>query len=90
MSLYVAAYDISSSDRRDKVSRILLRQGSRIQESVFELWLEPDELEALRVHLAAVLDPRDAFDLYPIDERGTRQRFRWQRPPDPGGTVIHA
>ena len=45
MSLYVATYDISDDRRRTQVSRVLLQYGTRLQRSVFEVWLEPAELD---------------------------------------------
>jgi CRISPR-associated protein Cas2 len=79
MSRYVAVYDISDGNRRERVSRILLSFGYRVQLSVFEIWLEPDEVRELRRDVGPHLDDDDRFDLFPIDERGTRQTISWQR-----------
>lgn len=87
MSLYIAAYDISLPRTRLQVARVLGRYGERVQESVFEMSLDPDEVDELRIQLASLLDTRDFFDLYPIDDRGTRQHHRWQRDVDRGECI---
>jgi len=88
MSLYLAAYDISHPSQRAKVARELLEFGRRIQRSVFEVELEPEELPALQRRVGALLGKRDAFDLVPIDQRAARARLSWQRPPQGGAPVV--
>lgn len=88
MSLYVAAYDVSEDARRRRVARVLLSFGVRVQRSVFEVWLEPHEVPELRRRVGAVLARSDEFDLFPIDERGSRTRVSWQRPPASWAPVI--
>jgi len=88
MSLYVAAYDISIASRRESVARVLLGYGRRIQRSVFEIWLEPEDIDDLCLDLGARLDPKDEFALYPIDERPGRRRLQWQSSPAPWSPVI--
>lgn len=82
MSLYVAAYDISETWRRNRVGRVLMDFGRRVQWSVFLLQLDPDELPELRRRVGSLLSIEDHFDLVPIDDRGSRHRWSWQRPPD--------
>ena len=82
MSLYIAAYDISGNGRRTRVARVLKRYGTRIQLSVFELYLEPDDLVEMRREIGPLLAHDDEFVIVPIDDRPNRQRMRWQRPPD--------
>jgi CRISPR-associated protein Cas2 len=90
MSLYVAAYDISHNGRRASVARVLLGYGERVQKSVFEVWLEPEEVSDLRREVGVYLSPQDLFDLFPIDERGSRKRVSWQREPTVHEPVILA
>lgn len=90
MSLYVAAYDIGHNGRRASVARVLLGYGERVQKSVFEVWLEPEELGDLRREVGVYLDQQDRFDLFPIDERGSRKRVSWQREPSLRDPVILA
>lgn len=79
MSLYIAAYDISDDYRRDRVARVLLRFGHRLQRSVYEVWLEMDERKILCREVGPLLDREDTFELFPLDERGSRGRITWQR-----------
>ena len=88
MSLYIAAYDVENSRQRARVARVLRRYGERIQRSVFEVWLEPDELPELKREIGPLLAKTDAFDLYPVDLRPSRPRLRWQRPPSAYETVV--
>ena len=82
MSFYIAAYDISSTGRRNQVARALGHHGRRIQRSVFEIWLEPEELPELRRRIGPLLARTDSFDLIPVDLRRPECRLRWQRPPN--------
>jgi len=88
VSLYLAAYDISHTGHRSRVARVLRRHGRRIQRSVFELWLEPEDLPELRMKIGPLLARTDSFDLVPVDLRRPEQRFRWQRPLDNGQPVL--
>jgi CRISPR-associated endonuclease Cas2 len=87
MSQYVAAYDISHPGHRESVAEILLGYGRRVQRSVFEIWVEPEELPRLKREVGAYLAKADAFDLFPIDRRDPRRRIRWQVPP-PGRDAV--
>ncbi|MEM9944113.1 MAG: CRISPR-associated endonuclease Cas2 [Planctomycetota bacterium] len=88
MSLYVASYDISDDLGRERVARVLLSFGHRVQRSVFQLVLEPDEIEELQFRVAVHLSRDDEFVLYPVDERGTRTILSWQRPVDELPAVV--
>lgn len=88
MSRYIAAYDIADNRTRTTVARILQRYGQRVQESVFELHLDPDELPDLRIAVGSRLSKLDCFDLYPIDDTGQRPHCRWQRPIEPRRAVL--
>ena len=81
MSLYVAAYDITRPARRARVAEILLEYGRRVQRSVFEIEVEPEELDELRFRIGLLLAASDAFDLFPIDTRRPEARISWQRKP---------
>ena len=88
MSLYVVAYDVHHDGQRERVARVLLEFGRRVQRSVFEVWLEPQMIPILRRRVGALLARDDRFDVFPIDERGTRRRFGWQRPPHAYDPVV--
>ena len=88
MSLYVAAYDISHPGRRCLVANALLKYGYRVQRSVFELWLDVEDIPVLKRTVGPLLDPEDEFCLFPVDQRPNRRRVQWQRPPNPWGPVV--
>jgi CRISPR-associated protein Cas2 len=79
MSQYIASYDISDDRRRQRVARVLLGYGFRVQRSVYQVYVEPEELEDLQFEVAIHLEASDEFVLYPVDERGTRTTISWQR-----------
>lgn len=87
MSYYVAAYDISDSRHRERVARILGRYGQRVQLSVFQVWVEPEELAKLRREVGAYLALEDTSDLFPLDCRDPTRRIRWQHAP-PGQDAV--
>ncbi|HQZ66564.1 MAG TPA: CRISPR-associated endonuclease Cas2 [Planctomycetaceae bacterium] len=88
MSQYLAAYDVTNDRQRTRVARVLDRYGERIQRSVFVLWIQPDDLPELRREVGSLLQKDDRFDLFPVDERGTRRRISWQRPQVNNAAVI--
>jgi CRISPR-associated protein Cas2 len=88
MSMYVAAYDVTRPTDRARVAEILLEYGRRVQLSVFEIEVEPEELDALRFRIAVHLAVTDAFDLFPIDRRDPRRRISWQRDVVPDDPVL--
>jgi CRISPR-associated protein Cas2 len=52
---WVVAYDVSPDPIRTTLARVLEEVGTRVQESVFEVALEPVELARLEERLAAAL-----------------------------------
>ena len=88
MSLYVVAYDVSCQKRRRRLAKAILKFGSRVQESVFEVWLVPKTLDTFKVTVGSLLAKEDSFSIYPIDERGSRRRIRWQEPPTGFAPVV--
>ena len=88
MSVYVAAYDVSDNGRRRRVAKVLASYGRRVQESVFEVCVDPDELSDFRLRVGLCLAAIDQFDLYPLDLRDPNRRIRWMRSIDKPRTVI--
>ena len=82
MPKFVIAYDISDNRRRERVARVLLRYGSRIQQSVFLAWLESEELRTIRRELGSELRLGDLLEIFPIDIRNADRRFSWQQAVD--------
>jgi len=56
MTRAVISYDIVDDRKRDKVSRLLLDYGVRVQYSVFECNISDDLLEKVLSEIAAVID----------------------------------
>lgn len=88
MSLYIATYDICHSGRRSSVARVLKRYGRRLQRSVFEIWLEPEDQADLRRTIGPLLSKTDHFDLVPVDLRRPEHRLRWQHKPNDWDPVL--
>jgi CRISPR-associated protein Cas2 len=88
MSTYVAAYDISHPTHRRQAAAVLVQYGRRIQRSVFEIDVEPEELPTLKRRVGVWLGKDDAFDLFPIDRRDPHRRIRWMKPPYPPDPVL--
>ena len=88
MSLYIAAYDIARHSRRARVAEILLEYGRRVQRSVFEIEVEPEELDELRFRIGVLLAKTDLFDLFPVDRHFPKRRISWQRSPVAEESVI--
>jgi len=64
---YSICYDIRDDRRRLQVMKVLKDYGERIQFSVFEAILRPEELARLKERVSALLDPaEDTLRLYPL------------------------
>ena len=69
---YLICYDVVNDRRRNRVSRLLEGYGLRVQKSVFECVLTPDQYELLqrRFQTKRYLDPdEDQIRFYPIAHR---------------------
>lgn len=60
----VVSYDISSNRRRYKVMKILEGFGARVQYSVFECTLKPNQIEDLRRRLKRLIEQEDSVRFY--------------------------
>ena len=60
----VVSYDISSNRRRLKVMKTLEGFGARVQYSVFECRLKPNEVDDLRRKLKKLIVQEDSVRLY--------------------------
>lgn len=78
MSRYIAAYDISDDQQREKVARVLFGFGDRLQKSVFLIDLEPEDVPELKFAIGKYLSAVDAFEIIPIDDSPGRFHLRWQ------------
>ncbi|RWX42825.1 CRISPR-associated protein Cas2 [Candidatus Electrothrix aarhusensis] len=59
-------YDISDDRIRRQVWKILTDHGERVQYSVFECELTPDEKRRLRLRLAGLIASDDSVRWYPL------------------------
>jgi len=76
----VVSYDISSDRRRSRVCKLLKDYGERVQYSVFECLLRPDDLKRLRERLKPLLVPEeDDVRFYRLCENCRRKATVWGR-----------
>lgn len=69
MTLYLVSYDIPEDKRRTKVAKALEGFGTRVQYSVFECWLDEEQLERMRKKVLPLLKKKeDNLRLYRICE----------------------
>lgn len=66
-TFYVLTYDISDDKRRLKIAKIMEAVGDRVQHSVFEAYLTPQELEKLLKRVTKVLAAKeDSLRIYQL------------------------
>ncbi|MGB3614285.1 MAG: CRISPR-associated endonuclease Cas2, partial [Elainellaceae cyanobacterium] len=71
---YLICYDVVSDRRRNRVARLLEGYGLRVQKSVFEAVLTPEQREMLHHKLGRYLKPEeDQVRFYPMSPRYRRQ-----------------
>lgn len=67
---YLICYDIVLDRRRNKVARLLEGYGMRVQKSVFECVLTPDQRNLLERQLNRYIKPdEDQVRFYPLSPR---------------------
>jgi CRISPR-associated protein Cas2 len=70
LMFYLVCYDVVLDRRRNKVAHILEGYGLRVQKSVFECVLTPDQREMLNKKLAKFIDQNeDQVRFYPMSPR---------------------
>jgi CRISPR-associated protein Cas2 len=76
MRLWVISYDVADDKRRDRLARLLARTMERVQESVFEGWLNSAEITRLIEEAKSILDlHEDGLRAYPLAVR-TPERYQ--------------
>jgi CRISPR-associated protein Cas2 len=68
--LCVIAYDSPSNKRRRKLAKLLEGYGERLQWSVFECPLQPNQLQRLRQMLARIATTDDSVRIWPVPQGG--------------------
>ncbi|GAC1450045.1 MAG: CRISPR-associated endonuclease Cas2 [Isosphaeraceae bacterium] len=77
--LYLIAYDVATTTpggrrRLRRVARACEGYGQRVQYSVFECLVEPEQWLFLHKTLVEIIDPReDSLRIYPLDENARRR-----------------
>ncbi len=66
---YIIAYDITKDHVRRQVSKILSSYGTRVQKSVFELDLRPNQLSQVLNSLLSYIEETDSVRCYHLCER---------------------
>jgi CRISPR-associated protein Cas2 len=67
---YLVTYDIVLDRRRNRVAHLLEGYGMRVQKSVFECVLTPDQRAMLQRKLSRYIDPEeDQVRFYPLSPR---------------------
>lgn len=73
--LVLITYDVSTSDtagakRLNKVAKTCSKYGQRVQNSVFECLLEPQDYKILQYRLLAIIDPqKDSLRFYNLGQK---------------------
>jgi CRISPR-associated protein Cas2 len=76
----VVSYDIPADRRRSRVCRLLKDYGERVQYSVFECLLRPEDLKRLRERLRPLLVlEEDDVRFYRLCENCRRKAVVWGR-----------
>ena len=95
--MYVlVSYDVSTSDaagpgRLRRVSKVCLKYGQRVQNSVFECMVDPAQYESLKFELTTIIDTSsDSLRLYNLGKhwRSRVEHFGCRRPYDPEAPLI--
>lgn len=96
MVLLLITYDVSTADdagkkRLRRVARLLENRGQRVQNSVFECWLDPAQYTELRAAIESAIDPdRDSVRYYHLGANWKRRVDHVGAKPsyDPQGPLI--
>ncbi len=91
-SFWLLAYDIRDDRRRTRIARLMESLGERVQNSVFEAWLTPDELQRILQKSEKVMKmEEDSLRIYALCE-ACRPRMKrlgqGKATPAPASSVI--
>ena len=78
---FVIAYDTSNDKRRERVARVLLHFGERVQKSVFVAVLDPEQQSELKRELGVLLRQGDRVEWFPVDLRNPDVQLSWLADP---------
>lgn len=77
MSHFLIIYDIRNEKRLNKVSKVLLDYGIRVQRSVFEIDAEEKQLSIIRLRLKKIIESDDYIVYFRICERDWQKRQKF-------------
>lgn len=63
---YVICYDILNDRARQRIAKVLLDYGQRVQKSVFELYIKEELFEACMARLAPLIGETDSLRIYQL------------------------
>lgn len=84
--VYVFCYDISRDSARRKASGVLEKQGTRVQESVFEVHAGENRAKVLLAALETFCAPGDSVRAYCLTAAGRRKSLTSGGAPVAGDT----
>jgi CRISPR-associated protein Cas2 len=74
--LYLVAYDIADPKRLHRIATICEDYGLRVQNSLFECWLEDEQFESLWTKLRETMVANvDRIAAYTLDKNGAKKRL---------------
>lgn len=66
-TFYLLAYDIANPKRLAKVAKAMEAIGERVQDSVFEAWLNPADVEKMLKKVKKIMnEEEDSLRIYPL------------------------
>lgn len=80
-ALFVYVYDVSSDRLRRRISAILEEEGTRVQESVFEVHADQARAERILARLDRERGPGDGVRMYCLTADGRRRSRAQGGPP---------
>ncbi len=91
-AFYVMTYDITDDKRRTRVAKLLEQLGERVQDSVFELYMTPAELDKTVKRAVKLIDAaEDSVRVYYLCD-GCRAKVRTagvgKVTPPPGVVIV--
>lgn len=73
---YLVIYDISNNARLNKVAKILIDYGFRVQKSVFELRLSESDVRTVEQRLRSVIqEEEDGVKIFPLCESCQSKKY---------------
>lgn len=74
---YLLTYDIADPKRLSRIARAMTAIGERVQDSVFEAWLNAAEMEKLQKKVKKIMkEKEDSLRLYSLCEP-CKEKIQW-------------